>query len=153
MLSKQLIQIIEDHAEGLTRSVLADLLSNPRTQALRRAPQEELRRRIFDAFHNLGRWIADMTEETIERTYTEMGRKRFGDRIPVSAVVYGLVVTKVHLRDFIRASGLVDSAVQLYQEEELHLLVDQFFDRAIYYAVRGYEQAAESRPLAEHATV
>ncbi len=146
MLSKRLIQLIEDHAEGLTRSVLNDFSSNPRTQALHKAPQEELRRRIFDVFHNLGRWLADRTEEAIERTYAEMGRKRFGDRIPISQVVYGLIVTKIHLRDFIRASGLVDSAVQLYQEEELHLMVDQFFDRAIYYAVRGYEDAAESAP-------
>lgn len=146
MLSKRLIQLIEDHAEGLTRGVVNDLQSNPRTQTLRNAPQEELRRRIFDVFHNLGRWLADRTEEAIERTYSEMGRKRFGDRIPISQVVYGLIVTKVHLRDFIRASGLVDSAVQLYQEEELHLMVDQFFDRAIYYAIRGYEEAAETSP-------
>ena len=45
-------------------------------------------------------------------------------------------------RDFIRARGLVDSAVELYQVEELHLLVSHFFDRAIYHVVRGYEEAA-----------
>jgi hypothetical protein len=144
MLSKRLVNLIEDHAEGLTRSVLADLLSNPRTQALHKASHDELRRRVYDAFHNLGRWLADRTEETFERTYAEMGRKRFGDRIPISQVVYGFIVMKVHLRDFIRASGLVDTAVDLYQEEELHLLVDQFFDKATYYAVRGYEEAAEA---------
>src|SRR5439155_891799 len=43
---------------------------------------------------------------------------------------------KDHLRDFIRARGLVDSAVELYQVEELHLLVSHFFDRAIYHVVR-----------------
>ena len=33
------------------------------------------------------------------------------------------------------------SAVDLYQEEELSLLTERFFDRAVYYAVRGYETA------------
>jgi hypothetical protein len=146
MLSRRLVTLIEDHAEGLTRVVLDDLMSNPRTTALQNAPRDELRRRLYDSFHNLGRWLTDRTESAIEGTYGEMGRKRFGDRIPISQVVYAFIVTKVHLRDFIRASGLVDSAVQLYQEEELHLMVDQFFDRATYYAVRGYEQAAEATP-------
>ena len=146
MLSKRLVNLIEEHAEGLTRVVLDDLMSNPRTVALQNAPRDELRRRIYDIFHNLGRWLADRTEDAIEHTYAEVGRQRFGDRIPISQVVYAFIVTKVHLRDFIRASGLVDSAVQLYQEEELHLMVDQFFDRATYYAVRGYEEAAETAP-------
>jgi hypothetical protein len=146
MLSKRLVTLIEDHAERLTGAVLDDLMSNPRTQALQNAPREDLRRRLYDIFHNLGRWLTDRTEDAIERTYGDMGRKRFGDRIPISQMVYAFFVTKVHLRDFIRTSGLADTAVQLYQEEELHLMVDQFFDRAIYYAVRGYEQAAESTP-------
>jgi hypothetical protein len=153
MLSKRLVKLIEDHAEALTRTVLDDVLQNPRTVALRKAPQDELRRRAYDVYHNLGHWLIDKTEDAIERTYEDVGRKRFGHRVPLSETVYTLLIMKVHLRDFIRVSGVVDSAVELYQEEELHLLVDQFFDRAIYYAVRGYEQAAESRPLAEHASV
>jgi len=146
MLSNRLINLIEDHAEGLTRVVLDDLMTHPRTRALQNAPKEDLRRRVYDIFHNLGRWLADRTEDSLERTYGDMGRKRFGDRIPISQMVYAFFITKVHLRDFIRTSGLVDTAVQLYQEEELHLMVDQFFDKAIYYAVRGYEHAAESAP-------
>ena len=153
MLSKRLVKLIEDHAEGLTRTVLDDVLHNPRTVALRNAPQDELTRRAYDVYHNLGHWLVDKTEDAIERTYEEVGRQRFGHHVPLSEMVYTLIIMKLHLRDFIRVSGVVDSAVALYQEEELHLLVDQFFDKAIYHAVRGYEQAAEGRPLAEHATV
>ena len=46
------------------------------------------------------------------------------------------------MRDYIRAAGLVDSAVELHQEQELHHMLGQFFDRAIYYTVRAYEHAA-----------
>jgi hypothetical protein len=35
---------------------------------------------------------------------------------------------------------LVDSAVELYQEQELHRLLGQFFDKAIYYTARAYER-------------
>jgi hypothetical protein len=37
---------------------------------------------------------------------------------------------------------LVDSAVDLYQELELHRLLGQFFDKAIYYTVRAHEREA-----------
>jgi hypothetical protein len=143
MLSARLVKLIENHAEGLTQSLIDDVLTNPRTAAFQGASRDELRQRAYDVFHNLGRWLADKTEDVIERTYAEMGHRRFGDRIPVSQTVYALLLMKVRLRDFIRASGLVDSAVDLYQEEELHLLVDQFFDKTIYYTVKGYEEAAE----------
>ena len=153
MLSKRLVKLIEDHAEELTRTVLDDVVRNPRTVALRNAPQDELKRRAYDVYHNLGHWLIDKTEDAIERTYSDVGRKRFGHRVPLSEMVYTLIIMKLHLRDFVRVSGVVDSAVELYQEEELHLLVDQFFDKAIYYAVKGYEEAAEGRPLEEHAAV
>jgi hypothetical protein len=76
MLSKRLVNLIEEHAEGLMQVVLDDLVRNPRTVALQNAPHEELKRRIYDIFHKLGRWLADRTEDAIERTYAEMGRKR-----------------------------------------------------------------------------
>jgi hypothetical protein len=36
---------------------------------------------------------------------------------------------------------MMDGAVQLYGELELVQLLDQFFDRALYFAVVGYEHA------------
>jgi hypothetical protein len=33
------------------------------------------------------------------------------------------------------------SAVQLYQQEELVLMISRFFDKAIYHVVKGYESA------------
>ena len=53
-----------------------------------------------------------------------------------------LVVEMDHLLEYVRASGLSDSALDLYQELELLRVVGQFFDRAIYHTVRGYEEAA-----------
>jgi hypothetical protein len=40
---------------------------------------------------------------------------------------------------------LVDSAVELYQEQELHRVLDHFFDKAIFYTVRAYERAANHK--------
>lgn len=146
MLSARLVKMIEDHAEELTRGVLSDLASNHRTPSYHKVSREELHRRAYDVYHNLGRWVGDKTEESVEAAYDSLGRRRFSDGVPLSEVVFALMLTKNHLRDYVRSAGLVGSAVDLYQEEELNLLVGRFFDKAIYYTVRGYEQAAAPRP-------
>lgn len=144
MLSARLVKMIQDHAEELTRGVLNDLGTNHRTPSYHKIPREELHRRVYDVYHNLGRWVGDKSDEAIDGTYSALGRRRFAEAIPLSEVVYALILTKEHLRDYVRSAGLVDSAVELYQEEELNLMVGHFFDKAVYYTVRGYEREASS---------
>ena len=139
MLSARLVKVIEEHAEELTRGVLSDLAGNARTPHYHNLPAPELHRRVYDVYHNLGRWLGDKTEEHLEATFGGLGRARRGEGVPLSEVVYALVLIKEHLREYIQAVGLVDSAVELYLEEELHLMIGHFFDRAVYHTVKGYE--------------
>ena len=144
MLSARLIRLIEEHAEQLTRRVLEDVAANPRTPHYHGLSSDEMHRRVYDVYHNLGRWLGDKTEEHLESTYGGLGRARCREGVPLSEVVYALVLIKEHLREYIRAVGLVDSAVELYLEEELHLSIGSFFDRALYHMVKGYEAEATS---------
>jgi len=142
MLSDRLVRMIEHHAEELTRALVEDLQSNPRTASYHQLSWEAIHSRAYDVYKNLGLWLSRKAEEDIEASYTELGKKREAEGVPLSEVVYALILTKYHLRDYIRAAGLVDSAVELYQEQELHRLLGHFFDKAIYYTVRAYEREA-----------
>lgn len=145
MLSTRLVRMIEDHAEDLTREALDDIATNRRTAGYHSLSRHELQRRVYDVYRNLGRWLGDESETRIESTYGELGRSRRGEGIPLSQVVFALMLTKGHLWSFIRSAGLVGSAVDLYQEEELTLLLSRFFDKAIYHTVRGYESVEAAR--------
>jgi hypothetical protein len=145
MLSFRLVKAIESHAEQLTRGVVHDLQTNQRTPTYHTLPAEELHHRAHAVYSNLGRWLGEKTDQTIEAFYAELGKQRHAEGIPLCEVVYALLLVKYHLRDYIRSSGLVDSAVELYQEQELQRLVGHFFDRAIYYTVKSYECEAASR--------
>ena len=61
MLSARLVQMIEDHAEQLTRGVLEEFRRHPRTTAYRRFSDSELHARVYDVYRNLGRWIGEKT--------------------------------------------------------------------------------------------
>ena len=148
MLSDRLIRMIEHHADELTHALVEDLQTNSHTASYHRLSQEALHSRTYDVYKNLGLWLGSKAEGDVEAAYTALGRKRLTERIPISEVVYALILTKYHLRDYIQSAGLVDSAVDLYQEQELHRLLGHFFDKAIYYTVRAYERVASLQEAA-----
>ena len=143
MLSARLVQIIEDHAEQLTRGLIDDLLSNNRTLHYHHLTREELHYRTYDVYRNLGRWLSDETESAIEASYTQLGKKRLAEGIALSEIVYSLGLIKNHLFEYIHFSGMVDTAVELHGDRELHRLVSRFFDKAVYYTVCGFEHDAD----------
>jgi hypothetical protein len=81
----------------------------------------------------------------------ELGRRRYHDAVPLAELIYAIVLFKDHLRQFIRNHGLVESVVELYSEEQLYQLTWSFFDRAVYFTIKGYED--ERKRMAELAAV
>ena len=159
MLSVRLIQLIEAHASSLSHEVVRDLLVNERTPSYRSIPNEELRTRILSFFQNLGNWIGDPNDNAIHAEYEEWGRIRCRQEIPISEIVYSLIIMKKHLRRYIREHGsIVHSGdrittgelvpLELYTIQELNYLVGDFFDRALYYLTKGYEVQVKARQTA-----
>ena len=114
---------------------------------------EEMQERIHALYANLGNWIGDPKDDAVRAAYEDWGRKRFRQGIPISEIVYTLILAKQHLRRYIRDHGLVEFSgdrvtpdelvpVQLHAVQELNVMVGEFFDRALYYLARGYEEAA-----------
>ena len=148
MLSDRLVRMIEQHAEELTRALVENLQSNLHTASYHRLSRGTIHDRAYNVYKDLGLWLNSKAEGDIEASYTELGKEREAEGIPISEVVYALTLTKYHLRDYIRAAGLVGSAVELHQEQELHHVLGHFFDKAIYYTVRAYERAANRKEAA-----
>jgi hypothetical protein len=142
MLSVRLVQMIEDHAEQLTRGLIMTLQANSRTPHYHDLTYEELRYRTYSVYRNLGHWLNTKSEDLIDANYTDLAKRRFAEGVPLNEVVFALISTKNHLHDYVRSAGLMDSAVELHQERELQRLVGNFFDKAIYYTVRAYEHEA-----------
>jgi len=153
MLGARLLQLIQAHAGSLTNDVMTELRTNERTPTFRRLRASDLESRIALLYANLGKWIGNADDSAIRAEYEEMGRTRFREGLPVSELVYALLLTKQHLRRYIRDHGLVDFAgdrvmpdellpLELHSIQELNYQVGDFFDRALYHLARGYEAEA-----------
>ncbi len=143
MISQRLVDMIESHADELTRGWLKEVQRHEATPGYHSLPEATLYKRAYDVYANLGRWVgSERRHEEVERAYTALGRDRFREGLPLSEVIEALNLTKYQLWAYIRDYGLLDSALQLYQALELYNSVVLFFDRAAYYIILGYERAS-----------
>ena len=150
MLSRRIIKLIETHADSLTQEVVQDVQTNEHTRSVVRIPKEELGFRVLALYRNLGNWIGDPKDDAIRHEYEEWGKIRCQQGIPTSEIAFCLILIKKHLRSYIREHAAVvfsgDRLVpgemvplELYSIQELNYVVGDFFDRALWYLLRGYE--------------
>jgi hypothetical protein len=96
-------------------------------------------------YGQLGLWLITKTEEDVERRYTMIGTRRAEQCVPVSQLLWCIVMVKENLWDYLKNLEALDSTSEIFGELELMQMVDQFFDRAMYFAVRGHERVREAR--------
>src|SRR3954463_12150186 len=96
MISAKVVELVEIHANRLSKDAARDLATNPRTPGFRHVPSEELEQRVFQIFHHLGKWIDDPKSAKVEAEFSDWGRLRFEQGTPVSEIVYAIIVLKHH---------------------------------------------------------
>ncbi len=157
MIAAKVVELIENHASRFTGEVVRDLVANERTRGFRAVPPDELEERIFQIVHHLGNWIGDPNAVMVRAEFTDWGRRRFEQGIPLSEILYAVIVLKQHMRRYIVDNGLVDAAfpridgdyvlpMHLNSLQELNAQLSRFFDEALYCLACGYE--AESKEVA-----
>jgi hypothetical protein len=140
MFSYRLVRLIETHADALAAGLEERVHTSTQINHFREIPAHELRERVYEIYRHLGEWLLGKNELDIEHRYREIGARRSSQGIPLSEVVQAIVLTKENLWDFLKSEALMDRAIEIMGELELLQMLEMFFDRAIYYAVLGYEK-------------
>jgi hypothetical protein len=114
----------------------------PRAQdLLQKVPESEMRERAYGIYKNLSDWLLNKTEPEIGRVYVQLGRRRAGQGASMSSLCWAIMKTEENLWEFLESQGVRQNAIDILGSLELLRLLDQFFNRAIYYATLGYETA------------
>lgn len=145
MIALRLVRLIETHSEELAEGLTRKLLSSDRTRDLRRVPAHELHQRCHEIYRNLSDWLLTKTEHDIESLYRGLGARRAQQGVPLAALIWAILLTKEHLWSFLEWEGVYGGLHNVFGELELLRLLDQFFDRAVYFATEGYEEAIASK--------
>jgi hypothetical protein len=145
MLTYRLVHLIEYHSDSLASSLLHKVQNSERTPSYRNVPTVDLKQQVFDIYHHLGSWLMDKEDGEVEQRYTAVGARRAEQNVPLSELVWAIILTKHNLWDFIEDVSFPNRITDVSEKQELLQLLDQFFDQAIHAAVVGFEWAAEEK--------
>ena len=149
MMLYRLVHLIETHSQGLAACLLDRVTSSEAAPDYKNVPPEDLKERVFEIYRHLGDWLLTKDELDLERRYLRVGADRAKQNVPFSQVAWVIVLTKDNLWEFLKKESSEERPVEVYGELEMLQLLDNFFDRAIYYAAMGYEMQlrAQQEPL------
>jgi len=151
MMLYRLVRLIETHSQALATCLLDQVQNSKLTENFQQnVPPEELKERVYEIYRHLGEWLMGKDELQLEQRYLQIGAQRAAQRVPLSEVIWVIVLTKDNLWEFIKKESVLERPVEVFGELEMLQLLEQFFDRAIYHASVGYEQAAANQSLKEN---
>jgi hypothetical protein len=155
IITYKFVRLIEDHSDALASSLLRKVQESSLTESYAKVPSEDLKLMVSEIYRHLGEWLLHKNEVDIEVRYTAIGARRAQQGVPLSELIWAIVLTKQNLWDFILDGSFPDRPVEILGKQELLQLLDQFFDRAIHSAAVGYEWSTEAKVRLEgkeHAT-
>jgi len=153
MISQRLIELIQRHADELTKRLMKDLLSREETKHYRDLPEDRLYERVHDVYSRLDSWLGgDKAKTNIRKYYTELGAQRCREGIPLHEVMMAFMLIKRHIWLYVVENQIIDSVYELQRVLELNNRVVLFFDRVIFFVAIGYEdERAEKEKAVDRA--
>jgi hypothetical protein len=153
MMLYRLVRLIETHSQSLATCLLDRVQSSELTHCYKgNVPPEELREKVYEIYHHLGEWLIAKDESDLQSRYLQIGARRAAQRVPLSEVIWVIVLTKENLWEFVKKEAVLERPVEVFGELEMLQLLEQFFDRAIYFASVGYELEIADQIYRESAT-
>ncbi len=141
LLSDALVARVQEHAEQVTRLWLDDVRTNPTTPTYATIDPDRLFERGFTAVSQFSRWLKGrQADDEVRAFYRALGRERRDQGFAVHELISSLTLLRMHIWTFARTRDVWERPIDVYRVLELNRRIALFFDRAIYHAVRGFEE-------------
>jgi len=142
LAAQRLVRLIETHSDGLAASLLERTRQSEKTRNyIDKVPPDDLRQRVYEIYHHLGQWLITKKEADVEQRYLEIGALRSRQDVLLSQLIWAILLVKDNLFDFLNREAAIERPSEVFGELEILQLLDQFFERAVYYAAVGYERS------------
>ena len=143
MRALKLIQHMKGNAERMSEEVMRKVRNSEKCgQLLLVIPEEEQRRSSLEIYRDLTAWLGTESDATIEHRYESLGMLRAQQGVPFSNLYWAICIAHEHLWEYMQQECLLDEPIEFWGGVILLRSLTQFFDRALYFALRGYEKAA-----------
>jgi hypothetical protein len=149
MVTYRLVDLIEKHSEALSAKLLENVRRSEFTRsfAAGSVPAEELRERVCEIYRHLGEWVLSKSNAELEHRYRTIGARRYHQHVPLPELVWAIILAKQTLWEYLSWESVPERPSEVIGELGLLQMMGSFFDRAIHYAVLGYEDARAGKQV------
>jgi ADP-ribose pyrophosphatase YjhB (NUDIX family) len=139
-LSDKLVKIIEKNAEVIANRWLNDVMTNKSTPTYSIADPGPTLKRNMEVISQYGKWLSGYHDDhDIRNFYRKLGQERKKEGFALCEILSAISLTRKYIWEFALSQRMWTSTIDIYMTLELERRMMLFFDRAVYYAARGYE--------------
>jgi len=138
-LSDRLVRLIEKNAGIIANRWLADITSNKTTPTYAVSDPIATQERILIVLRQFRKWLGGYYDDNdIRDYYRKLGLERKQEGFALSEILSAISLTRKHIWEFALSQRMWTKTIDIYMTLELERRMMIFFDRATFYAARGY---------------
>jgi hypothetical protein len=151
MRALKLVQHMKTNASRMSDTVLQKIRASDRCrELLARVPVEEHQRYALNIYSELTAWLESQSDSSIEEHYVALGIRRAQQRVPFSDLFWAVCIANEYLWEYMQEECLIEEPVEFWGGRQLLRALNQFFDRALYFASIGYQESGKTLILENH---
>jgi len=144
MRALKLVQHMQTNADRMSEAVVQKIRASDRCSDLvLKVPADEQAGSTATIYRDLTDWLATEADSTIEERYIALGMRRAEQGVPFSHLYWAVCIAHEYLWEYMQQECLLDEPVEFWGGVMLLRSLTRFFDRALYFALVGYQKAGK----------
>lgn len=150
MRARRLVQHMKGNADPMSEGLIQKIRGSDRCrELLSRLPADEHKRYALEIYRDLTDWLSAEIDSVVERRYVDLGAQRAHQGIPFSSLFWAVCISREYLWEYMQQECLIEEPADFWGGVELLHSLNQFFDRALYFTLVGFQKAGKDE-LAGH---
>lgn len=137
---ESIVRVVESHAEKLAMKWLERVRKEEDMHGYLHQPEGRLLQHVQRAYEEIGACLDDPESPIIRDHFLDTGRTRKEHCVPLVQVIRAIQLARTVLWDYVHELGIFDSSLNLYRGLNLYRNIVRAFDKAQFYAVKGYTE-------------
>lgn len=144
MRALKLVQHMKRNADHMSEEFVRKIRTSQNCKdLLLTVSAEEQKHYALETYSHLTDWLAADTESFVPERYVELGAHRARQGVPFSQLFWVVCTAREHLWEYIQQECLFEDPVEFWGGVNLLRSLNQFFDRALYFTLVGYQKASQ----------
>jgi hypothetical protein len=149
MRALKLVQHMKANADRISEELIQRIRNSDRCgELIRKLPAEEQKRYGLEIYGNLMDWLGEERDSLVESRYVDLGIQRANQGVPFSEMFWAVCIARDYLWDYMQQECLLEEPVEFWGGVILLRSLNQFFDRALYFTLIGYQKAGKGSIVA-----